>query len=161
MKKCIITLYSLIDDFCKIYHEFEKQKFLPSNKIRDRQGKLTLSELMTIILFFYFSSYKDFKNYYLSYFSGERQKLFNLPSYSRIITLWPRLIIPLSILIHYLKGEHTGIYYIDSSKLQICHNKRTNSNKVFQKKANIGKSSYGLFMGFKLHLIINNNASFV
>ena len=152
MKKCITTLYSLIDDFCKIYHEFEKQKLLPSNKTRDRQGKITLSELMTIVLFFYFSSYKDFKNYYLSYFSGERQKLFNLPSYSRIITLWPRLIIPLSILIHYLKGEHTGIYYVDSSKLQICHNKRTNSNKVFHKKASIGKSSYGWFMGFKLHL---------
>ncbi|MFK8040657.1 MAG: transposase, partial [Rickettsiaceae bacterium] len=41
-----------------------------------------------------------------------------------------------------LKGEDAGIYFIDSSKLQICHNKRT--------------SSYGSFIGFKLHMIIND-----
>ena len=63
--------------------------------------------------------------------------------------------LPLVILIHELKGEQTGVYFIDSTKLQICHNKRTNSNRVFGKKAKIGKSSYGWFMGYKLHLIIN------
>ena len=65
------------------------------------------------------------------------------------------LIVPLVILIHQLKGEETGIYFIDSTKLQICRNKRTSSNRVFGKKAKIGKSGYGWFMGYKLHLIIN------
>ncbi|WP_371222086.1 transposase [Orientia tsutsugamushi] len=57
---------------------------------------------------------------------------------------------------HYLKGEETGIYYIDSTKLAICHNKRTSSNRVFNRIFKIGKSSYGWFLVFKLHLIINN-----
>jgi hypothetical protein len=55
-----------------------------------------------------------------------------------------------------LKGTHSGIYFIDSTKLAICHGKRTRSNKVFGKIAKVGMSSYGWFMGFKLHLVINN-----
>ncbi|SPR08592.1 transposase [Orientia tsutsugamushi] len=79
---------------------------------------------------------------------------FCLPSYSRIIQLWPRMLLLLVVLMHYLKGEETGIYYIDSTKLAICHNKRTFSNRVFNKISKIGESSYGLFLGFKLHLVI-------
>ncbi|WP_371219417.1 IS982 family transposase [Orientia tsutsugamushi] len=48
------------------------------------------------------------------------------------------------------------MYYIDSTKLAICHNKHTPSNRVFNKISKIGKSSYGWFLGFKLHLVINN-----
>ncbi|KJV82099.1 transposase DDE domain protein [Orientia tsutsugamushi str. UT76] len=81
---------------------------------------------------------------------------FCLPSYSRIIQLWHGMLLPLVVLMHYLKGEETGIYYIDSTKLAICHNKRTSSNRVFNRISKIGKSSYGWFLSFKLHLIINN-----
>jgi hypothetical protein len=69
--------------------------------------------------------------------------------------------LPLALIMNYLKGEETGIYYIDSTKLQICHNKRTSSNRVFGKLAKIGKSSYGWFMGYKLHLIINNKGGII
>tara|TARA_B110000503_G_scaffold134204_1_gene212825 strand:- start:688 stop:1296 length:609 start_codon:yes stop_codon:yes gene_type:complete len=55
-----------------------------------------------------------------------------------------------------LKGEETGLYFMDSTKQQICHNKRTSSNRVFKRIAKVGMSSYVWFMGFKLHLIINN-----
>ena len=55
-----------------------------------------------------------------------------------------------------LRGEEQGTYFIDSTKLSICHGKRTHSNKVFGRIAKIGMSSYGWFMGFKLHLVINH-----
>ncbi len=45
--------------------------------------------------------------------------------------------------------------------MQICHNKRTNSNRVFRGLAEIGRSSYGWFMGFKLHLIINTKGQII
>ncbi|KJV96938.1 transposase DDE domain protein [Orientia tsutsugamushi str. UT76] len=66
------------------------------------------------------------------------------------------MLLLLAVLMHYLKGDDTGIYYIDSTKLAICHNKRTSSNRVFNRISKIGKRSYGWFLGFKLHLIINN-----
>lgn len=55
-----------------------------------------------------------------------------------------------------LRGEEQGTYFIDSTKLSICHGKRIHSNKVFGRIAKIGMSSYGWFMGFKLHLVINH-----
>lgn len=159
MKKCITTVYYLVANFCEIYQNFEKSKLLPSDKKRHREGCLSLCELLTIVLYFYLSPCKDFKNYYLYHLKYKYQGYFALPSYSRIIQLWPRLILPLVIMMQYLKGEETGLYFIDSTKLSICHNKRTNSNRVFGRIAKIGMSSYGWFMGFKLHLVINNKGA--
>ncbi|KJV74113.1 transposase DDE domain protein [Orientia tsutsugamushi str. UT76] len=156
MKKCIVTVYYLIDNFCKIYQEWERKKLIPSSNQRNRDGKLSLAELLTITIYFYLSPCKDFKNYYLYYLRYKYKEYFCLPSYSRIIQLLPRMLLPLAVLMHYLKGDETGIYYIDSTKLAICHNKRTSSNRVFNRFSKIGKSSYGWFLGFKLHLIINN-----
>ncbi|SPR13809.1 transposase [Orientia tsutsugamushi] len=154
MKKCIITVYYLIGNFCKIYQEWERKRLIPSSNQRNRDGKFSLAELLTITIYFYLSPCKDFKNYYLYYLSHKYKGYFRLPSYSMIIQLWPRMLLPLAVLMHYLKGEETGIYYIDSTKLAICHNKRISSNRVFNRFSKIGKSSYGWFLGFKLHLII-------
>jgi hypothetical protein len=156
MKKCITTIYYLINNFCKIYQQWEHNKLLPSDKKRQREGSLSLCELLTIVLYFYLSPCQDFKNYYLYYLSSKYKGYFALPSYSRIIQLWPRIILPLALILQLLKGESCGIYFIDSTKLSICHNKRTSNNRVFGKLARIGMSSYGWFMGFKLHLVINN-----
>ena len=156
MKKCIITMYYLIDNFCQEYKKWEQHKLIPLFKKRDREGQLSLSELLTIILYFYLSPCRDFKNYYLYFLPSKYKGYFKLVGYSRIIQLMPRLILPISIIMQSLYGEETGIYYIDSTKLQICHSKRTKRNKVFRNIAKIGRSSYGWFMGFKLHIIINN-----
>ncbi|SPM44809.1 transposase [Orientia tsutsugamushi] len=72
---------------------------------------MSLAELLTIAIYFYVSSCKDCKNYYLYYLSYKYKGYFCLPSYSRIIQLWPRMLLPLVVLTHYLKGEETGIYY--------------------------------------------------
>jgi len=73
----------------------------------------------------------------------------------------PRLFMPLNILLHLLSGEETGIYFIDSTAISICHNKRRYRNKVFANLAKSGKSSMGYFHGFKLHAIINHKGEFV
>ncbi|KIC73711.1 hypothetical protein DB42_BS00260 [Neochlamydia sp. EPS4] len=45
--------------------------------------------------------------------------------------------------------------FIDSSSIEVCHNKRITRNKVFKGLAKRGKTTSGWFYGFKLHLIIN------
>ncbi|MCC8483274.1 MAG: hypothetical protein LN561_01705 [Rickettsia endosymbiont of Labidopullus appendiculatus] len=42
MKKCITTVYYLVDNFYEIYQEWEQNKLLPSDKKRFRQENLKL-----------------------------------------------------------------------------------------------------------------------
>ena len=53
-------------------------------------------------------------------------------------------------------GKCTGISFIDSTTLDVCHNRRIHSHKVFKGIAERGKSSTGWFYGFNLHLVIND-----
>jgi hypothetical protein len=54
------------------------------------------------------------------------------------------------------RGKPTGIGFIDSTPVKVCHNRRIYQHKVFKGYAERGKSSTGWFYGFKLHLIIND-----
>ena len=64
MKKDITELYSFIDDFCKIYSEYEKQKLLPSLKQRNRGHKMSLDEQLTVVIMYHSSYAKNFKYFY-------------------------------------------------------------------------------------------------
>ena len=66
------------------------------------------------------------------------------------------LLLPLSILLQFLFGKARGIYFLDTTKLSVCHNRREKRNKVFGKIAEKGKTSMGWFFGFKMHMIIND-----
>lgn len=79
------------------------------------------------------------------------------PSYHRFLELIERILLPLQIIskVLYSSNEKTGIYYLDSKKLPLCHNKRIAQHKVFEAVAGRGKSSTGCFYGLKLHLLIN------
>jgi hypothetical protein len=65
-------------------------------------------------------------------------------------------LMPLTVFLTGLKGMETGLYYVDSTSLDVCHIKREKSHKVFKGLASKGKNSMGWFFGFKLHLVINN-----
>lgn len=80
----------------------------------------------------------------------------NLVSYNRFVELIPHSIMPLTMILLGLSGLKTGKYYVDSTKLPVCHNLRISRNKVFKDCAKRSKTSTGWFFGFKLHLIIND-----
>ena len=55
-----------------------------------------------------------------------------------------------------VKGKPTGIAFVDSTSLEVCHNIRIPRNKVFINTGKRGKGAMGYFWGFKLHLLINH-----
>jgi hypothetical protein len=57
--------------------------------------------------------------------------------------------------------DGTGIYYIDSTPLPVCHPRRIPRHKVFAGLADRGKTSTGWFFGFKRHLVFNHERQIV
>ena len=152
----IFRLYWFVDEFSKNYKKLEKANSVSKKGTRNREIRPSLSELLTIVIMFGFSPIKNFKLYYTKYIPMKFQGYFTELSYSRMVELLPRLMVPLSILLHCMEGRKTGIYFADSTKIAVCHNKRINQNKVFKDLAKMSKSTMGWFFGFKLHMIIND-----
>jgi Transposase DDE domain len=153
----ITALYCCLDDFCKVFEDWQAHRLIPSAQTRKRPGKLSRAEMLFIVVLFHLSSYRNFKTFYLYGIGVERRDCFrDLPHYDRFISLMPRLFVPLMVLLHSLSGEETGVYFADATKLAVCHNCRIHRHKVFDGLAARGKTSTGWFFGLKLHLVINH-----
>lgn len=151
-------LFCDIDDFCKTLEQIEPSNLLPapdSHHVDLRHSSLSASEMMTIIVAFHVSNYRTFKHFYQHIQTYWREAFPGLVSYPRFIALQPYILIPLCEFLNSRKGRVTGIAFIDSTKLIVCHNKRIYSHRVFNRLAKRGKTSVGWFYGFKLHLIVN------
>ena len=118
---------------------------------------MTLSEMVTILILYHQSPCKNFKYFYLSYLQLYKSEFPSLVSYSRFIQLKPRSLIYLTSFVNCFChiSQRTGIAYMDSSSLAVCHSKRAHRHKVFEGVAQLGKSTKGWFMGLKIHLITN------
>ena len=64
MKYDIVALYVCIDDFSKIYEEWEEKKLIGKTKNRKREGKLSMSEQLLIVILYHLEGFKNFKYYY-------------------------------------------------------------------------------------------------
>jgi Transposase DDE domain len=153
----ITALYCCLDDFCKVFAEWETHQLIPSPGRRQRSGKRSRAEMLFIMVLFHLSAYKNFKTFYLYGIGCQHRACFrDLPHYDRFVSLMPRLFAPLMVLLHSLSGEETGLYFGDSSKLAVCHNRRIDRHRVFDGLAARGKTSMGWFFGLKLHFVINH-----
>lgn len=151
----ITEIFCDLDDFCKHFIPVWNKQQLAAGKSRIKPCCLAPSEVMTIQVLFHFSEIRNFKKYYCDYVCDQLREFFpNLPSYNRMVELCSKTIVPLGM---YLKtagtGPCTGISFIDSTPLRVCHNRRIHSHKVFNGLATRGQCSIGWFYGFKLHLV--------
>ncbi len=155
----LLELFCDVDDFCKGFLPSWQALQLSDGLIqRQRQRSLCLSEIMTILIAFHQSHYRDFKAYYTGrVLSHWRSEFPGLVSYNRFVEFIPSALIPLAA---YLRdrgfGACSGISFIDSTALAVCHNARIHQNRVFAGLAERGHTSTGWFFGFKLHLVVND-----
>jgi len=148
----LLKLFCAVDDFCQQV----QNRQLPKGGRRVRQPGLCDSEIMTIMIHFHQSGYRDFKSYYTRHVQPHLHNAFpELVSYSRFVTLVPRVVLLLWAYAQGRCGRCTGIAFVDSTPLRVCHNRRISRHKVFRNLAAHGQCSLGWFYGFKLHLIVN------
>ena len=151
-------LFSPIDDFCSDFEIVWKKQLITNGlRCRDRKRKLALSEIMTITVAFHLSPYRNFKTFYLEVVGNYWRDAFpNLVSYHRFIEWLPSTVVPLTQYLHSRLATSTGIGFVDSTSLKVCHNRRIKAHRVFKDIAQRGKTSVDWFYGFKLHLAIND-----
>lgn len=156
----ITRIYCDLDDFYNEFEEELKKTMLDSEEVHQiavNEFALSPSEVMTIIIAFHLSSYRTFKHFYTKHVQEYWREAFpNLVSYPRFIALQKYIVIPLCAYLNTRKGKTTGIAFVDSTPLIVCHNRRIHSHRVFKNIAKRGKNSVGWFFGFKLHLIVND-----
>lgn len=151
------SLFCHVDDFCQEFEPRWRQTLLKDKvQQRCRSRSLCLSEIMTILIAFHQSAYRNFKWFYTQLVCRYWGQAFpGLVSYNRFVEWMPSVFIPLCAYLRHCFGRCTGISFIDSTSLKVCHNRRIASHKVFQPLAARGKTSVDWFFGFKLHLVVN------
>ena len=160
----VTEIFVSIDDFYTHFNQQVREFQLPSpKKRRNRSFLMSGSEVMTILVLFHLSQHRSLKHFYLYYVKKHMQAEFpQTVSYNRFVELMSSVLLPLTI---YLKtcrsGKCSGISFVDSTPLKVCHNKRIGSNKVFADIAQRGKTSMGWFFGFKLHIIVNDKGEII
>jgi len=154
----LLELFCHVDDFCQAFEPQWQRTLLQQGSIkRVRQPQLTTSEVMTIVIHFHQSRFRDFKTYYTAYVSQHLVSEFpSLVSYTRFVELMSRVLVPLLAYFYTCTGACTGISFVDATSLAVCHNRRINRHRVFEGLAARGKTSMGWFYGFKLHLVVND-----
>ncbi len=161
----ITEFFCLIDDFCiEINQVIDKNALTTDSKtVRRRKPKLSQSEIITIMVLFHYSGYRCFKHFYIEYVCKHLSKEFpDLVSYNRFVELKKRCSVPMILFLQMqCLGPCTGISFLDSTTIKVCHYKREKQHKVFKGIAKKGKGTMGWFFGFKLHIIINEKGDII
>jgi hypothetical protein len=154
----LLELYCHVDDFWQTFEPaWQAEQLASGERQRQRASQLHPSEIMTLVIHFHQSRYRDFKTYYTRYVQVYLCSEFpNLVSYGRFVQLMTRVLVPLCAYLVSCYGRCSGLSFIDSTPIAVCHNRRISQHKVFDGLAARGRNSVDWFFGFKLHLIVND-----
>lgn len=158
----LTELFCHIDDFLQSFHYESSVPLLEKGFLYHREFcRMSASEVMTILIAFHLLGAHDFKQFYTRQILEFHRDAFPDPlSYSRFVEVAETMSVPLEVeaFLSFLlsQGRKTGLYFVDSMPIAVCHNLRIKQNRLMKGIAQRGKSSTGWFYGFKLHLITNH-----
>jgi DDE family transposase len=113
--------------------------------------------VMPILILFHQSHYRHFKAFYTEHVMAHLRREFpGLLSYGRFIEFIPSTLLPCCAYFRVCGGTCTGISFVDSTVVAVCHNRRIARHKVFAERVARGTHSVGWFFGFKLHWVFND-----
>lgn len=160
----LTAIFYNVDNFCKQFDKWLINRCLILQETRlKNQNQLTDSEIMSILIYYGANSqdFKHFKAFYNQKYKELESAFPNLVSYGRLIELKQVVELKMVVFLMTLFSDCTGTSYIDSSKIQACHNKRANRHKTLRRWAKWGKTGDGWFYGFKIHAAVNHKREIV
>lgn len=106
-------LFCSVDDFCQQFEPLWQNQLL-SNELshRNRQRSLCLSEIMSILITFHQSSYRNFKAYYTEKVHPQWHSAFpGFVSYGRFVEWIPSTLLPLCAYLRSCFSRCSGISF--------------------------------------------------
>ena len=155
----VTQIFCDVDDFYSAFETaVESTPQLPyDGTAKPYRSRLSLSEVMTIVIAFHGSGFRTFKDFYTCQVLPHWRAAFpNLVSYTRFVELVPWSVMMLACFLQTTFGELTGLSFIDGTSIAVCHPNRARSHQVLKDQAGWGRSSVQWYFGLTLHLIIND-----
>ena len=79
-----------------------------------------------------------------------------------LLEIMPRVFFKMMLFMKlYAFGKCTGITFVDSTMIPVCHNVRRYFNKVFARLTGSSKGTMDWCNGFKLHLLCNDSGEVI
>ena len=101
-------------------------------RLHHRKGRMSASEIMTILLCYHFGTFRNFKHYYLYFIKGHLASCFpTAVSYNRFVEFMPRVFFQLMAFMKYAFGRYSGISFVDSTMIPVYHNVRRHLTRSF------------------------------
>ena len=143
------SLFCFVDDFYKGFEPWYKKSLLTcGTKKRNRQCKMSLSEIITILIAFHQSGMSCFKYFYLELMRNYKNLFSYLVHYDRFVALIKLAFSALVCLLKTIEGVVTEYLFIDATPMAVCHNLRERRHKVFKGLAKKGRTSTGWFLRY-------------
>lgn len=157
----LVEIFVNVDDFLIKFTPVLQKHLVGEDKWSKRA--MNKSEVMSILIFFHLSGFRNFKTYYQVAIKGIFRSYFRtIYPYEHFVSLQSSLSLELYAYLNVCcLSKCDKANYIDSTSLKVCHIKREKKHKVFKGLAQKGKNSMGFFFGFKLHVICNQKGEIV
>jgi len=154
----LLELFCHVDPFCHAFlPQWDQALRTQGQRSRRRPSQLAMSEIITILVYFHQMRFRDFTTYYLGYVLGHVHREFpQAVSYQRFVERMPSALGPRCAYVQTCFGTCSGVSFVDSTALAVCHNRRIGQHRVFRGVAQRGKTSLGWFSSFTLHIVINH-----